>query len=91
MIDVYVQTLNKYKVDFDSIIHPADIADSSMKPFRDKIAEYDIKVGNERTVNDNFLNTLKDESLTPYDKKKLIKKLEKEMREINLKQNYLLK
>ena len=37
MIDVYVQTLNKYKVDFDSIIHPADIADSSMKPFRDKI------------------------------------------------------
>ena len=52
-----------------------------IKPFRDKIAEYDIKVGNERTVNDNFLNTLKDESLTPYDKKKLIKKLEKEMRQ----------
>jgi excinuclease ABC subunit B len=52
-----------------------------IKPFRDKIAEYDIKVGNNNDINDDFLNKLKDESLTPYDKKKLIKKLEKEMRQ----------
>ena len=52
-----------------------------IKPFRDKIAEYDIKIGNDRDINDDFLNKLKDESLTPYDKRKLIKKLEREMRQ----------
>ncbi len=52
-----------------------------IKPFRDKIVEYDIKIGNNKDINDDFLNKLKDESLTPYDKKKLIKKLEKEMRQ----------
>lgn len=69
----------KYQLDYNKKhnIKPRTI----IKPFREKIAEYDIKVGSDREINENFLDTLKDESLTPYDKKKLVKKLEKEMRQ----------
>ena len=33
-----------------------------IKPFRDKIAEYDIKTGSNRDINDDFLNKLKDKA-----------------------------
>ncbi len=54
------------------------------KPIREKIIEKEdeflIFDRLRPTINDGFLSNLKSESLTPYDRKRIVKKLEKEMK-----------
>lgn len=53
------------------------------KPIREKIIQHDeaaLMLDKTAEVNDDFLDHMNIQSMTPYDKKKMVKKLEKEMK-----------
>lgn len=77
-----IERRRKYQLDYNKKFHiePKTI----IKPVRERIIEKEDELGNlDRKIekfSEGFLSDVKEESLTPYDKKKYIKNLEREMK-----------